>query len=112
MSDMNGLIPDPQNVAQERKNAAYEQALRFARKHYTREAHIVEIVDKTEASDTTEQRQSPPATLWHALIALEDSRHAVVGARYTGEQSADASSGAGWEAFEISPPTVGDVRGA
>lgn len=118
MSNTSGLIPEPQNLAQERRNVAYEQALRFARKRYTREAHIVEIVDKSEASDTAEQRQAAPGTLWHALIALEDGRHAVVGARYTGADARTATSASAekdadnWGAFEVSPPTLGDVRGA
>ncbi len=118
MSDMSGLIPDPQNLAQERRNLAYERALRFARKHYTSEAHIVEIVDKSEASDNAEQRQAAPGTLWHALIALEDSRHAVVGARFTGADDRPTNSASAeeeadnWSAFEVSPPTLGDVRGA
>ena len=118
MAQMDGQTDHPQTTKQKRENAAYAEALRFARDEYKSEARVVELVDKSRAADNDAQRFTPPATLWHALIALEDSRHAVVGARFTGADNHPTDSASAeeeadnWSAFEVCPPTLGDVRGA
>ncbi|HEX8997443.1 MAG TPA: hypothetical protein VF812_15555 [Ktedonobacterales bacterium] len=103
MSHMNGTIRQPQNDEQRRQNAAYTTALAFARERYTPEAHIVELVDQAQAPTGAAPSNAPGATLWHALVALEDGRHAVVGVRVSSESERA-------EAFEVSQPTLGDVR--
>lgn len=115
---MDGEIDQPKDAAQKRENVAYARAQAFARKRYSSsEARIVELVDKSMASDTDEQRATPPATLWHALIVLEDGRHAVVGVRDetlahgqadTNDSQRDAERD-NWSAFEVNPPTLGDI---
>jgi hypothetical protein len=116
MARMDGTINQPEDVSQRRQNAAYAHALRYARERYTPEAHIVELVDKTRAADNDAERQAPRASIWHALIALDDGRHAVVGARIG--PPTDADHGAkrdehgDWSVFEVSPPALSDPRGA
>lgn len=130
MAQMDGQTDYPQTIEQKRENAAYEAALRFARDAYTPEARVVELVDKSRAADNDAQRFTPRATLWHALIALDDGRHAIIGVR---DQSArgdqddqddqdDQRTHAGrdtrgewdehgvgaWSAFVVSGPTLGD----
>ena len=127
MAQMDGQTDHPQTTEQKRENAAYAEALRFARDEYKSEARVVELVDKSRAADNDAQRFTPSATLWHALIALDDGRHAVIGVRdqsALGERDAqhahgerdqhDASErGVGeWSAFEVSSPTLGDPLGA
>ena len=115
---MDGEINRPKDAAQKRENVAYARAQRFARKHYpSSEARIVEMVDKSMASDSDEQRATPPATLWHALIVLADGSHAVVGVRdeTIAQGKADANDAQrdaahdDWSAFEVNPPTLGDI---
>ncbi len=127
MAQMDGQTDHPQTVDQMRENAAYAEALRFARDEYKSEARVVELVDKSRASDNDAQRFTPRATLWHALIALDDGRHAIIGVRDQsalgdqGEQreyaehdrhAEQGERGVGvWSAFEVSGPTLGDPAG-
>ena len=98
---MDGENRHPKNVEQERENEANTYALAFASKQYGSEARIVELVDRTRARPIGAEPHQPSATLWHALIALDDSRHAVVGVRY--DEGHDK-----WEAFEVNRPVLGD----
>lgn len=98
---MDGENRSPRNVEQERENEANKHALAFASKQYRSEARIVELVDRTRARPIDAEPHQPIATLWHALIALADSRHAVVGVRY--DEKRDE-----WEAFEVNQPVLGD----
>ncbi len=100
-SVMDGENRSPRNKQQERENEANKRVLSFAYKRYSTEARIVELVDRTRARPIGAEPHQPEATLWHALIVLEDSRHAVVGARY--DERRDE-----WEAFEVSPPVLSD----
>jgi len=115
MARMDGTINQPEDASQRRQNAAYAHTLRYARERYTPEAHIVELVDKTRAADNDAERQAPRASIWHALIALDDGRHAVVGARIAAPTDADHDAKRdehdGWSVFEVSPPTLSDPRG-
>jgi len=113
---MDGTINQPEDALQRYQNAAFAHALRYARERYSPEARIVELVDKTRAADNNAEREASSATIWHALIALDDGRHAVVGAQAGAPTDADHAANRdehdGWSVFEVSPPALGDPRGA
>jgi hypothetical protein len=118
MAHVDGTIDHPHGDAQRREDAAHTEALRFARERYSSEAHVMEMVDKSRAADNDAQHQAPRATLWHALIGLDDGRHAVVGVRddATGDQGIDRDGendrdDGGWTSFEVNAPTLGDLAG-
>ena len=112
MANADGTIDHQRSDAQRREDAAHIEALRFARERYSSEAHVMEMVDKTRAADNDAQHQAPRATLWHALVGLDDGRHAVVGVRddETGDTDDDRDD-AGWTSFEVNAPTLGDLEG-
>lgn len=116
MTRMDGMINQPADDLQRRQNAAYAHTLRYARERYSPLARIVELVDKTQAADNDTERQAPRASIWHALIVLDDGRHAVVGAQTGAPTDADHDAKRdeydGWSVFEVSPPALGDPRGA
>lgn len=120
MGRMDGMINHPKDERQRRQNAAFAHALRFARERYASEARIVELVDKTRAADNAAERRAPEATIWHALIALGDGRHAVVGAQVAPQAGTAPDSDRDpkrdddddWNVFEVSPPAAGDPKGA